>query len=84
MHASRLAVCATFLLLAGCITGEPRLSDREAIADTLSRANMGFEISDPDLFADAFALDGIYQLDEKGPVFGYDKMVYKGRDQPSG
>jgi hypothetical protein len=80
-------VCATAVLLAGCATasgsrqaGEPRLTDHEAIEDVLSRANIGFELSDADLFASAFAVDGVYQLDEKGPVFGYDKMVYKGRD----
>lgn len=80
MHAS-LVVCATFLLLAGCISSEPRLSDREAIEDTLSRANMGFEISDPDRFAAAFAVEGTDKLDEKGPVFGSDKLIYKGREQ---
>ncbi len=88
MRAIRLIACATLLFLGGCVTGsmsmrggEPRLSDREAIEDTLSRANMGFELSDPDLFAGAFAADAVYQLDEKGPVFGYDKMIYKGRDE---
>jgi hypothetical protein len=55
------------------------LADREAIEDVLNRANLGFELSDEDLFADAFAEDGIYQLDEKGPVFGYEKMIYQGR-----
>jgi hypothetical protein len=88
MRAIRLIACAIFLFLGGCVTGslsmqaeEPRLTEREAIEDTLSRANMGFELSDPDLFAGAFAVDAIYQLDEKGPVFGYDKMNYKGRDE---
>jgi hypothetical protein len=56
MHASGSVVCATLLLLAGCSAPEPRLSDREAIADTLSRANRGFELSDPDLFAGAFGV----------------------------
>ena len=56
-----------------------RIADREGIEDVLSRANLGFELSDPDLFAGAFAEDAVYQLDEKGPVFGFDKMVYKGR-----
>ncbi len=59
--------------------GEPRLADHEAIDEVLSQANIGFELGDPDLFANAFAVDGVYQLDEKGPVFGYDKMIYKGR-----
>ena len=88
MQASRVAACATLLLLTACAsgslatqTGEPRLADREAIEDTLSRANIGFELGDADLFASAFAVDGAYRLDEKGPVFGYDKMSYKGRDE---
>lgn len=56
-----------------------RIADREAIEDVLSRANLGFELSDPDLFSGAFAEDAVFQLDGKGPVFGFDKMVYKGR-----
>ncbi|MFC1838153.1 nuclear transport factor 2 family protein, partial [Thermodesulfobacteriota bacterium] len=36
--------------------------------------------SDPELFAGAFAEDAIFQLDAKGPVFGFDKMSYQGRD----
>ena len=56
-----------------------RIVDREAIEDVLSRATLGFELSDPDLFSGAFAEDAVFQLDEKGPVFGFDKMIYKGR-----
>ena len=56
-----------------------RLADREAIEEVLRRANQGFELSDPDLFAGAFAEDAVFQLDEKGPVFGFDKMIYQGR-----
>jgi hypothetical protein len=56
-----------------------RIADREGIEDVLSRANQGFELSDPDLFSNAFAEDAVYQLDEKGPVFGFDKMIYRGR-----
>src|SRR6185312_6257667 len=56
-----------------------RLADREAIESVLGRANLGFELSDPDMFANAFAEDAEYVLDEKGPVFGYDKMIYRGR-----
>ena len=56
-----------------------RITDREAIEDVLNRANLGFELSDPDLFAGAFAEDAVFQLDEKGPVFGFDKMLYRGR-----
>jgi hypothetical protein len=81
-------ICVTVVLLAGCVTGygsseggEPRLADHEAIEDVLSRANMGFELGDAQLFASAFAIDGVYRLDEKSPVFGYDKMLYKGRDE---
>ncbi len=56
-----------------------RIADREAIEDALSRANLGFELGDADLFASAFAEDAVFQLDEKGPVFGFDKMIYQGR-----
>jgi hypothetical protein len=82
------ALCAMLLLLSGCVSGsssmqagEPRMADHEAIEEVLARANMGFELSDADMFAGAFATGGVYRLDEKGPVFGYDKMVYKGRDE---
>jgi hypothetical protein len=88
MQAFKWVACATFLFMGGCVSGspamqggEPRLTDREAVEDTLSRANMGFELGDPELFANAFAVDAVYQLDEKGPVFGYEKMSYKGRDE---
>jgi hypothetical protein len=81
-------LCAAVLLLAGCVSGpasrsggEPRLANHEAIEEVLSRANMGFEISDADMFAGAFAPDAVYRLDERGPVFGYDQMVYQGRDE---
>jgi hypothetical protein len=60
-------------------TASQRIADREAIEDALNRANLGFELSDPDLFAGAFAEDAVFQLDEKGPVFGFDKMLYQGR-----
>jgi hypothetical protein len=87
MRTLSTALCAAVLLLAGCVSGpgtttggEPRLADHEAIEEVLARANMGFEISDAEMFAGAFAPDAVYRLDEKGPVFGYDKMVYKGRD----
>lgn len=58
---------------------EPTLADRQAIEATLSRANIGFELSDPDLFASAFAEDAVYELAGEGPVFGYQKMRYAGR-----
>jgi hypothetical protein len=82
-----LAVMAAFVLLAvGCgqrtsagNAAAQRIADREAIEDVLNRANLGFELGDPDLFANAFAEDAVFQLDEKGPVFGFDKMIYQGR-----
>jgi hypothetical protein len=57
-----------------------RFADREAIEQVLARANLGFELSDPDLFAGAFAPDAVYELTGEGPVFGYQKMRYAGRD----
>ena len=64
-------LCAALLLLTGCVSGswsthssEPRLADHEAIEEVLARANMGFELSDADMFADAFAPDAVYRLDE--------------------
>jgi hypothetical protein len=59
-------------------TGQ-RFADREIIEDVLNRANLGFELSDPDLFAGAFAENAVFQLDEKKPVFGFDKLVYQGQ-----
>jgi hypothetical protein len=61
------------------VAEEPSLSDRQAIEETLKRANVGFELSDPDLFASAFAEDAVYELTGQGPVFGYQKMRYSGR-----
>lgn len=57
-----------------------RLADREAIEQVLASANLGFELSDPELFANAFTPDAVYELDGPGPVFGYSKMRYDGRD----
>jgi hypothetical protein len=81
-----VATAACWLLLAGCASqaainsgAEQRLSDREAIEQVLSRANLGFELSDPDLFANAFAEDATYELPGTAPVFGYSKLLYKGR-----
>jgi hypothetical protein len=58
-----------------------RLGDREAIESVLFQANLGFELSDPDPFANAFAPDAVYELDGQGPVFGYERMRYEGREQ---
>jgi hypothetical protein len=57
-----------------------RFADRAAIEAVLARANLGFELSDPELFAGAFAEDAVYELAGEGPVFGYGKMRYSGRD----
>ena len=80
------ALLAFAALVAGCATPSAadlaaarRFADREAIEDVLSRANRGFELSDVDLFAGAFAEDAVYELPGKGPVFGYEKMKYQGR-----
>jgi hypothetical protein len=74
------------LLLAGCarptsleLQTAQRIADTQAIEEVLARVNLGFELSDADLFANAFAEDATYVLDEKGPVFGYQKMIYRGR-----
>jgi hypothetical protein len=56
-----------------------RFADREAIEHVLSRANIGFELSDPDMFASAFAEDAVYELASDKPVFGYQKLLYTGR-----
>jgi hypothetical protein len=69
-------------VLAGCAaTTATRFEDRQDIEGVLSRANRGFELSDPDLFANAFAEDAVYELAGQGPVFGYERMKYVGRDQ---
>jgi hypothetical protein len=80
------AISALLLLAVGCgqrasaeNAAAQRITDREGIEDVLNRANLGFELGDPDLFAGAFAEDGVFQLDEKGPVFGFDKLIYQGR-----
>ncbi len=91
MHRMHMVKCSAWIVMAIVLTAglartgaskdaaSQRIADREAIEDVLSRVTLGFELSDPDLFAGAFAEDGIFQLDEKGPVFGFDKMIYKGR-----
>jgi hypothetical protein len=81
------AIAILAVLATGCATPPPvdpavqRFADREAIEAVLDAANRGFEFSDPDLFAGAFAPDAAYELAGKGPVFGYDKMRYEGRDE---
>ena len=81
-----LALSLGLIPALGCAQGHlaesaaaQRIADREAIEDVLNRANVGYELSDADLFANAFAEDAIYQLNEQGPVFGYQKMVYRGK-----
>jgi hypothetical protein len=72
--------------LAGCATQVPidpaaqRFADREAIEAVLAATNRGFELSDPDMFASAYAADAVFELAGTGPVFGFDKMRYEGRD----
>ena len=86
--AAILATTLSFMLLSmGCAQKTPsedaaalRIADREAIEDTVNRANLGFELSGADLFAGAFAEEAVFQLDAKGPVFGFDKMSYQGRN----
>jgi hypothetical protein len=76
---------AAALVAVGCApqpsaeSREQRLADREAIEQVLSRANIGFELSDPDMFANAFAPDAVYELVSEVPVFGYQKLLYTGR-----
>jgi hypothetical protein len=69
------------VLLAGCAGAPSGFADHQDIEGVLSRANRGFEISDPELFANAFAEDATYELTGKGPVFGYERMKYVGREQ---
>jgi hypothetical protein len=66
--------------MAGGYPADQRIADREAIEDTLNRANQGFELGDPDLFAGAYSENAVFKLDEQGPVFGFDKLIYEGRD----
>jgi hypothetical protein len=65
---------------AGDAAAAQRLADREAIEEVLARANLGFELSDPDMFANAFAPDAVYELAADTPPFGYTKLRYDGRD----
>ncbi len=66
MRTTAFVILAT---LAGCATppltdpAAQRFADREAIEAVLDAANRGFEFSDPDLFASAFAPDAVYELD---------------------
>jgi hypothetical protein len=90
---ARWSVAALFLALGACSPGPSvsassgpspdanaqRFPDREAIEHVLSRANIGFELSDPDMFANAFAEDAVYELASDKPVFGYQKLNYNGR-----
>lgn len=87
MTGTRWAVAAAMVMLlvpgvasAKMNAGE-RYEAREAIEKVLYTTNLGFELGDPDMFADAFASDGTYILDSKWPVFGYQKLEYDGRDE---
>ena len=86
MHRAMACILVLMCLTVTCVktaaaedAAMRRIADREAIEDVLNRVTLGFELGDPDLFAGAFREDAVYQLDEKGPVFGFDKMIYKGR-----
>ena len=87
LRATTLAVLGLAGLAMGCTpapssevdVAAQRLADREAIEQVLSRANIGFELSDPDMFANAFAPDAVYELASDVPVFGYQKLLYSGR-----
>lgn len=89
MTARSVALVSMLAWLAGCAMPPPaaeraaaqRFADREAIEAVLDRANRGFELSDPELFANAYAPDAVFELDGPGPVFGYDRMRYEGRDE---
>ena len=60
--------------------GAQMFMERQAIEKVLYFANLGFELSDADMFANAFSTDAAYELDSQWPLFGYEKLSYKGRD----
>lgn len=62
------------------LDGAQMFLERQAIEKVLYFSNLGFELSDPDLFANVFAEDAVYILDSQWPVFGHDKLRYTGRD----
>ena len=64
--------------------GAQMFMERQAIEKVLYFANLGFELSDPEMFANAFAEDATYVLDSKWPVFGHEKLKYDGRDDIRG
>ena len=55
-----------------------RLADPRGDEKVLARANLGFELSDPVMFANAFAPDAVYELAAEAPVFGYAKLRLRG------
>ena len=91
LSGNRALLFLVALLLAGCSGSKPdatspdptamHVADQAAIEDLLARVNLGFEISDANQFAAAFAEDAVYVLSGPGPVFGYQRMRYDGRDQ---
>lgn len=76
-----LAACKPPAPAASAPDPTARIADQAAVEDVLAHANLGFEFSDPDQFANAFAEDAVYELEGKAPVFGYQRMRYEGRDQ---
>ena len=90
-----LPLLAMLAIVSGCkpmpadgVASAQQFADRQAIEDVLYRANLGFEISDPDLFANAYAEEATFELksliNDEGygatPITGYKKMLYQGRD----
>ncbi len=77
---------AAVLLQTGCaslsttdVAATHQLTDRQAIEEVLRRANLGFEVSNADLFANAFAEDATFELNNPAPVTGYKKLKYSSR-----
>ena len=83
----KLLVLSIVIQLAGLVgCASPSVSqavrqsvDRQAIEDVLRRANLGYELSDPDMFANAYAEDAVFELNDPEPVTGFQKIRYVGR-----
>jgi hypothetical protein len=80
-----IATACVLLCASGCGSSQTRspsmraIDERQAIEEVLRRANLGFELSNPDMFAGAFSEDAIYELNNPQPVTGYKKLKYVGR-----
>jgi hypothetical protein len=75
-----LLVMATAASARDASAAAQRFANREAIEAVLAHVNRGFELGDPALFAGGFATDAVYELAGPGPVFGYERMRYVGRE----